>query len=73
MATIVDLKRIAEVEFFDIVKESFMITCKLRIILKKGSEELWMKFCFWMMGAQHRLIINTQNTRSEHSGITNIS
>ncbi|MFV9646155.1 MAG: toxin-antitoxin system TumE family protein [Desulfobacterales bacterium] len=37
MATIVDLKRIAEVEFFDIVKESFMITCKLRIILIDNS------------------------------------
>lgn len=37
MPTIDDLKRIAEVEFADIVKEVFLITYKLRIILVDDS------------------------------------
>ena len=37
MASIDDLKRVAEVEFSDIVKETFPITYKLRIILTDNS------------------------------------
>ena len=37
MATINDLRRIAEVEFFDIVKEVFPISYKIRIILIDNS------------------------------------
>jgi len=37
MATINDLKRIAEVEFPDIVKEVFSISYKIRIILIDNS------------------------------------
>ena len=37
MATIGDLKRVAEVEFSDIVKETFPISYKLRIVLVDNS------------------------------------
>jgi len=37
MTTIDDLKRVAEVEFSDIVKETFPISYKLRIVLKDNS------------------------------------
>ncbi len=37
MATIDDLKRVAEVEFSDIVKETFPISYKLRIVLVDNS------------------------------------
>lgn len=37
MATIEDIKRIAEIEFYDIVKDVFLIGYKLRIVFNNGS------------------------------------
>lgn len=37
MASLIDLKRIGEIEFADIVKNSFLMEFKLRIILKDDS------------------------------------
>ncbi len=37
MSTIEDIKRIAEIEFSDIIKNTYQIECKLRIILSNNS------------------------------------
>ena len=56
-------------------KNSDALKRNLRSIfhLRGVSGELLMKYFFWMTGAQHRLITNTQNTRNEHSKIIDIN